>query len=61
MTDIENDVWETFNFDDYSRNTYSKYSSVYPYTNEDLECLFSNLNVFGKNVRNMNGFLLIPV
>ena len=30
MTDVENDVLETFNFDDYTKNTYSKYSSVYP-------------------------------
>lgn len=55
MTNVENDVLETFNFDDYSRNTYTKYSPVYPYTNEDLESLFSNLNVFGKNVLTVAG------
>lgn len=33
MTDVENDVLETFNFDDYTRNTYSKLCSKY-------ECFF---------------------
>ena len=50
MTDVENDVNETFNLDEYSRNTFGKYSSVYPYTNENLDLLFSHLDVSGKNV-----------
>lgn len=50
MTDVENDVFETFNFDDYTRNTYSKYCPVYPYSNENLDRLFSCVDVDGKNV-----------
>ena len=60
MTDVENDVWETFNFDDYTRNTYSKYCPVYPHANEDLESLLSDVFSFEKlpYVRNMNGFFI---
>ena len=61
MTDVENDVLETIKLSRYSKhNSFDKYGPVYPYANEDLESLLSDVFSFEKlpYVRNMNGFFI---
>ena len=51
MTNIENDVWETIKLSGhYKHNSFDKYGPVYPYSNENLDKLFSCVDVCGKDV-----------
>lgn len=50
MESIENDVLETINLSEASKYSFSKYAPVYPYTNEYLDKLYSNFDLYGKNV-----------
>ncbi len=55
MTDVENDVWETIKLSGhYKHNSFDKYGPVYPYSNENLDKLFSCIQLplyksFNKN------------
>ena len=50
MENVENDVLETINLSEAAKYSFSKYAPVYPYSNECLDKLYSNFDLYGKDV-----------
>lgn len=54
-SDILNDVNESMNLNFGSKSFFNKYSGVYPYSNENLDVLFKNLDLKDKKVLTVAG------
>ena len=50
MKSVENDALKTINLSEAAKYFFSKYAPVYPYTNENLDKLYSNFDLYGKDV-----------
>ena len=54
-SDILNDVNESLNINFGSKSLFDKYSGIYPYSNENLDVLFNNLDLKDKEVLSVAG------